>query len=117
MMKKSTAIPNVVFDEYISSLKPSEVCVLLVIYRQTVGWIDQYGNRKQRDWITNAQFQKRTGLSDKTVTGAIDTLVQRRLIKVTDALGNMLLHPEDRRGKVRIFYAPLSPHTVNFPVV
>lgn len=115
-MRNATPIPNTLFDKYLAELKPSETHVLLTIFRQTIGWIDQRtGGRKQRDWITNSQFQVRTGLSDKTVTSAIDSLSKRHLIKVTDFNGNVLETPEERRGKVRIFYAPQFKTSVNSP--
>ncbi len=103
-MKNVTPIPNTLFDKYLCQLKPSETVVLLVIMRQTLGWIDRDGGRKKRDWITNTQFQYRTSLSDKTISSAIDKLVKRHLIKVTDFYGNVLETSSQRRGKLRIFY-------------
>ncbi len=116
-MIKSTPIPNTLFDKYLSILKPSETVILLTVFRQTIGWVDhRTGGRKQRDWITNSQFQKKTGLSDKTVSNAIDSLVERCLIQVTDFTGNVLYTPDQRRGKVRLFYAPQYKSTVKNPL-
>ena len=116
-MRNATPIPNTLFDRYLPILKPTETHVLLIIFRQTIGWTDhRTGGRKQRDWITNSQFQLKTGLSDKTVTNAIDSLVRKQLIKVTDFNGNVLDTAEERRGKVRIFYAPKFKTSVNNPL-
>ena len=116
-MKNVTPIPNSIFDKYLAELKPSETHVLLTIFRQTVGWIDhRTGGRKQRDWITNSQFQRKTGLSDKTVTQAIDSLIERQLIKVTDEYENVLYSPAQRRGKVRLYYQPQFKKTVKNPL-
>lgn len=107
-LNKTTPIPNTLFDVYLSTLKPSETVILLTVFRQTIGWIDQRtGMRKTRDWITNSQFQRKTGLSDKTVTQAINTLCEYQLLKVTDEYGNVLYSPESRRGKLKLFYAPM----------
>jgi hypothetical protein len=111
-MRNVTPIPNTLFDKYLCQLKPTETIVLLTIFRQTNGWVDQYGKRKSRDWITHSQFMKKTGLSDKTVTKAIDGLIEKRLIKATDIQGNLLMRPEERRGKPRIFYGPYYKSTV-----
>lgn len=106
-MKRATPIPNSFFDYHLATLKPSETHVLLTIFRQTIGWQDSYtGGRKKKDWITTSQFMKRTGLSDKTVTSAIDGLIEKQLITVTDLYGNVLYSPEQRRGKTRIYYEP-----------
>ncbi len=114
-MRNVTPIPNTLFDKYLAVLKPTETVVLLTIFRQTVGWIDGNGGRKKRDWITGYQFQLKTNLSDKTISSAIDSLVKKRLIKVTDFNGNVLETPEQRRGKLRIFYAPYFKPSVKIP--
>lgn len=116
-MRNATPIPNTLFDKYLPELKPSETVVLLTVFRQTVGWIDhRTGGRKERDWITNSQFQKKTGLSDKTISSAIDTLVLKKLIKVSDFNGNVLETADQRRGKVRLFYAPFFKTSVKNPL-
>ena len=116
-MKNATPIPNSVFDKYLSILKPSETVILLTVFRQTVGWIDhRTGGRKKRDWITNSQFQRKTGLSDKTVSSAIDALIARQLIKVTDEYENVLYTSSQRRGKVKLYYEPYFKKTVKTPL-
>ena len=116
-MRNATPIPNTVFDKYLALLKPTEIVVLLTIFRQTIGWKDhRTGGRKSRDWITGSQFQIKTGLSDKTISGAIDSLVKKRLIKVTDFNGTVLETAEERRGKLRIFYAPYFKPSVKTPL-
>jgi len=72
-------------------------------------------SQKKRDWITNSQFQRRSGLSDKTVSQAIDSLIEKQLIKVTDSNGNVLYTPSQRRGKVQLFYEPFFKKTVKTP--
>lgn len=111
-MTKATAIPNALFDVYLKNLKPTETVVLLVIFRQTLGWIDKYGQRKKRDWITNRQFQTKTGLSERTICHALNSLIEKRLIKATDYVGNELGTKQERRGKTRIFYGPRYKPTV-----
>lgn len=106
-MRNVTPIPNTLFDKYLAQLKPSDTIVLLTIFRFTNGWIDpNTGQRKKRDWISNSLFETKTSLSSKTISQAISNLVDLRLIKASDYLGNELSTPESRRGKTRIYYGP-----------
>lgn len=114
--KESTQILNVVFDTYLATLKPSEVLVLLVIIRQTVGWYDaKTHSRKKRDWISYGQFAKKTGLSTRTISKAVHVLVTSGLIEVTDKCRNLLDTPSKRKGKVGNYYRCLLYDRQNIP--
>jgi len=103
--KETTQIPNSVFDKYIPLLKPSEVIILLIILRQTIGWYNpKTKKRKVRDWISYKQFEKKSGLSRKTISQAIHKLVQSNLVLTTDSNHNLLQTPGQRKGKVCIYY-------------
>lgn len=103
--RETTQVANVVFDTHLPELKPSEVLVLLVVIRQTVGWYNhRTKKRKYRDWITNKQFQKKTGLSNKAVSNAINALILKNLIEATDSKERILDTPNKRRGNLRTFY-------------
>ncbi len=104
MLKHSTQVPNAIFDVYIKRLKPSEVLVLLVIVRQTLGWLDLQGKRKTRDWISQKQFVIKTGLSARTISRSIDSLIEKRLILATDFAYSPLKTSKQRKGKSRIYY-------------
>ena len=104
--KQSTQVPNVIFDKYLPSLTVAELKVLLVVIRQTFGWIDlRTGKRKKRDRITQSQFMFKTGLSRRIVSSAIKSLCDRGLIRVTDYEGNVLLTTGERKGKLYLFYS------------
>jgi hypothetical protein len=107
--KTTTHIPNEFFDTYLPQLTNSEVKVLLVIYRQTYGWINRKGQRKLKDRISNHQFEQKTGLSRRAITQSIQALILKHLIKVTDCRGFILHDPKERKGKMSIFYAPTHP--------
>lgn len=106
MQKESyTPIPNIFFDEQLRKLSKPEVKVLLVIMRQTYGWIDKRtGKRKEKDRITYAQLVKRTGLSRKTISKGISLLSKKNLIKITDSSGNVLDTAFKRQGQPEIWY-------------
>ncbi|MEM7106505.1 MAG: replication protein [Bacteroidota bacterium] len=114
-MQKSgtTPVPNTFFDTFLRDLKSSEVMILLIIIRQTLGWIDKNtGKRKKRDWISNTQFQKKTGLSPRTISNSICSLCNKGLIVPTNKKGKVLISPQDRQGEIRTFYS-CSPKLLN----
>ena len=99
MYKKTTQIPNIVLDQYLRTLSASELKILLVIIRQTSGWIDKYtGKRKLRDRISYSQFMEKTGYSRRILTKAIKSLEAKGLIAITGSKGQSLECSRSRRG-------------------
>lgn len=104
---QTTQFPNSLVDIHLPNLTESEVKIILVILRQTNGWIDKKtGGRKTRDRISHSQFIQKTGLCRKIISKTLKRLVDIGLISVTDYKGNILLQPEERKGKSFLFYAP-----------
>ncbi len=104
--RNSTPVPNEVFDSYLPLLKPTEVTLLLVVIRQTLGWYDPYTRkRKKRDWISGTQLREKTGYSRKAISTALESLSKHRLVRVFGAKGFELFSAEERRGKTRLWYA------------
>jgi hypothetical protein len=102
----STQTPNEIFDQHLPYLNQAQLKVLLVVIRQTLGWIDpKTKKRKRKDWISIQFFIKRTGLSFKSVSIAIAELIRRDLIVAMTQNEKMLPKPEDRRGKKKIYYS------------
>ena len=112
MAKNSyTKLPNIIFEHYLPLLTSSELKVLLIIYRQTVGWKNPYTNkRKTRDRITHNQFIQKTGLSRRVLSQAITSLISKQLIVVTDFEQNEIQLTKQRKGKTYMFYQPV--HTL-----
>ena len=115
----TTPVPNELLDRVMPTLRDTELRVLLIVVRQTVGW--QAGldpaQRKERDWLTQSQLMRRTGRANGAVSRAVDALVRAGLIHVTDRAGTLLLTPAERRRNLGHLYyqtgpgvaAPLSP--------
>ncbi len=102
-----TPVPNSMFDRYFAELKPTESIIMLIVFRQTIGWVDYVTKeRKTRDWISFSQFHKKTGFSKATVSGAIQTLVEKQLLLVSGSDGRYLLTPSERCGKTKLFFEP-----------
>ena len=102
MIKNTTPVPNGVFDKHLRTLKASELKVLLVIIRQTLGWKNK---RFKRDWISSSFFENKTGLSKRGIGEAITSLQAKQLIWVTDYKGLVLSKPIERKYTVRKYFA------------
>jgi len=109
----STQVPNKVFDIHLKALSVKELKVLLVVIRQTLGWIDKNGDRKKRDWMSQKFLANKTGLSPKSVSQGINMLVSKDMIKATTTDGEELVSANKRKGKDRIYYE-LSETLVTF---
>ena len=104
--KQTTHVPNEVFDKWLAILTESEIKILLVIIRQTYGWIDRYtGRRKLRDRITRTQFMKKAGLSARIVSKTLNSLLKRGLIQISDENLKPLIHSSERKGKFILLYS------------
>lgn len=103
-MKTYTQIPNIVFDEYLPALNLNELKVLLIILRQTIGF------QKRTDWISSKQMEQKTGLSRRSISSAIDLLVNKNLITAFSDSGEKLYTSQERKGKQRIIFgSTLTP--------
>lgn len=67
--------PNSIIDELLSELSHSELKCYLVVLRKTKGW------NKEEDYISVSQFMKVTGLSNRSVIDACDSLVERGILE------------------------------------
>ena len=100
-----TNVPNVAFD-YLPTLSHIELKVLLVIIRQTFGWIDTATQKqKQFDWISIRFFVKKTGLSKRAISDAIAKLVQKKLIIVKNERGKLVHHKFQRRRALKLYFS------------
>ena len=102
----TTPVPNDLLDQVMPTLRDTELRVLLVVVRQTLGW--QSGTnpakRKARDWLTQSQLIRRTGRASGAVSRAVDALVQAGLINVTDRAGTPMKTADERRRHLGHLY-------------
>jgi phage replication O-like protein O len=109
--QQTTQVPNALFDVHLATLTEAELKIFLTIVRKTYGWINKVtGGRKTRDRISNKQFCQKTGMSRRIITKAIQSLVTKKLIEISDVKGGMLCMPADRKGKTHLFYAVSPAH-------
>lgn len=103
--QRTTQVPNVVFDSLLPFLTYAELKILLVVIRQTYGWINKRtGKRKVYDRITYSQFIKKTGLSRRSVNTAMTSLYKKGLITRASHVDGTLSLLREVKGQRNIFY-------------
>ncbi|MBK7359010.1 MAG: hypothetical protein IPI45_07120 [Saprospiraceae bacterium] len=116
MIFKHTQVPNILLDTHLPNLTESELKILLVIIRQTNGWIDKLtGKRKVKDRITQSQFRLKTGLSKRIISKTLKMLSDKALIIIYDAKHNLLQNSLERRGQSVLFYSLNPKHFTTSP--
>lgn len=108
IIPNTTQIPNRIIDEWMPRLKDVELRVLILITRQTLGWVEdvETGRRKERDWISQRQLIDKTGRSRKHLSAALKVLIETyHLVEATDVKGRILNTADKRQGRFgQIFY-------------
>jgi hypothetical protein len=104
--KSTTPVPNSVFDVVLPSLSGTELKLLLVVIRQTLGWISHVtpSGRKERDWLSSGLLQRKTGCSRRSISTAIHTLAEKDLIEIVGHAGNSLQNAGSRKGKSHLYF-------------
>lgn len=100
----TTMTPNRLYG-LLKSLSEKELKLLLIIIRQTAGWIERKtGKRKERDYISHRFFMNATGLSSKSVSSGLGLLLQKNLIVIETASGIEITTEVQRQSRCRKFY-------------
>jgi phage replication O-like protein O len=81
MIPNHTQVPNGFIDEYMQKLSGAASKVFLSICRKTIGW------HKLTDKISYKQLCRITGMTDKSVTSAIEELLEMKMIRAEKAKG------------------------------
>ena len=92
MSASEVSIPSAILDRWMPKLKDTELRVLLLVARQTIG-----RSGKEVDWLAHSQLRKRTGRASEAVSAAVDSLIQKGLLEVFTVTGKRLPTPEARR--------------------
>lgn len=109
-----TYVPNVVFDMYLAKLGYAELKVLLVIIRQTFGWVDKKTHTaKQWDWISQQFFVRKTGLSARAISSAITSLVQKDMILIKNETGKLVYSNRERQLSQKLFFKVKHLHSAS----
>ena len=104
----TTPFPNVILDVFMRKLKDTEFRVLCVVVRATLGYQLKTGQRKGEDWLSHSQLKARTGRHSEAVSKAIRSLVERDLVVVRGADGELLHEAAARMNHRSRLYFSLS---------
>ncbi len=116
MYNQTTQVPNELFDKHLPELTEAELKIVLVIIRQTYGWINlKTGRRKIKDRISHSQFLKKTKLCRRVISNSIKTLVEKGIVGITDYKGNSLNNSMDRKGRNALIYSFLPEQNLTIP--
>nr|WP_309692653.1 hypothetical protein [Armatimonas sp.] len=107
-------VPSILIDRLLPRLTDTELRVLLVVVRQTLGWIsddstsghkNNVHGRKWRDWISQSQLVGKTGKSRDSVSRAVGALVESGLVVVEKPSGEPLTSAHERKlARTRLYY-------------
>src|SRR3989344_5856362 len=101
----TTQTPNIIFNGLMKEMSDTELRVVLIVTRATLGWImdREKGMRKEEDWISHSQLKHKTGRESGAISKAIDRCIQKDWIEARDHGGELLDTKDKRRGK-NIYY-------------
>jgi len=100
-----------VLDNYLPSLTGAELKILLVIIRQTNGWVNRSNTgRKQRDRISHRQFICKTGLCSRIISQTLQKLTEKGLICVSNGDRELLHSSAARKGNPHLFFSLRLSH-------
>jgi len=104
-LPNTTQVPNIVFNGLMREMTDTELRIVLIVVRATLGWILDKGTgaRKKEDWISHSQLRRKTGRESGAISKAIDSCIKKQWIEARDKDGNILDTKAKRRGK-NIFY-------------
>jgi phage replication O-like protein O len=93
----TTQVPNVILNN-LEEFNQSELKILLLITRKTIGW------HKETDWLTYNYIESNTGLSEHSIRDALIKLIKEGWIKRIDEAGNDLPLKVTKDTRIKIFY-------------
>lgn len=104
----TTQVPNILLDEWMPRLSDVELRLLLIVVRQTLGWIEdpEKKTRKTEDWISGSQLVAKSGRSRKHISKGMKALIEdHQLVIAVDSKGRLLDTADKRKAKFgKIFY-------------
>jgi len=82
----------------------TELRVVLIITRATLGWFDPIKKRrKEIDYISQKQFMEKSGKSNRAIATAINNCVKNNWIIAYDKNGKIVSKPEERARR-KVYY-------------
>jgi len=96
--------PNWLYNGEMKKINESELKVVLLVTRKTLGWFDPTTReRKAQDYISQSKFMEFTGQSNRAIATAIQVCVEHGWIIAKDRNGNTCNTPE-KRARRKVWY-------------
>lgn len=108
-LSKTTPFPNRLLDDLMPQLRDTEWRLVCVIVRQTLGWSDGTGRRKEEDWLTHTQLRRRTNRAAAAVSQSVERLANLQVIQVRNGAGRIVSTAGERRRTRSKLYFRLHP--------
>ena len=100
----TTPTPNELYNGEMKKMNETELKVVLLITRKTLGWFDPMsGERKIQDYISQSQFVEYTGQGTRALATAIQSCVVHGWIVARDKTGGLCDTPE-KRARRKVWY-------------
>ena len=100
----TTPTPNWLYNGEMKKMNESELKVVLLVTRRTLGWFDPMSRgRKTQDYISQNQFMDFTGQSNRAIATAIQSCVEHGWIIAKDKNGTLCETSEKRRRR-KVWY-------------
>ena len=100
----TTPTPNWLYNGEMKKMNESELKVVLLVTRKTLGWFDPVtSERKTQDYISQSQFMEFTGQSNRAIATAIQVCVEHGWIIAKDRNGSPCETSEKRRRR-KVWY-------------
>ena len=104
-LPNTTQTPNDLFDEEMKKMKDTELRIVLIVIRATLGWELNHdtGMRKTEDWIAHSQLIEKSGRKRSAMSYAIESCIKQNWIEARSKAGDILNTPKSRSGH-KIYY-------------
>ncbi len=100
----TTPTPNWLYNGEMKKMNETELKVVLLVTRQTLGWYDPMTKgRKEQDYISQSQFKMVTGQYSAAIARAIQTCIEHGWIIARDKTG-MVCDTPKKRARHKIWY-------------
>jgi len=111
----TTPTPNELYNGEMKKMKDTELRVVLVVTRATLGWVidKKTGMRKTEDWIAHSQLIKKSGRGSKAISMAVDNCVKNGWIETRTGEGKLLRTAQERKMHGRKIYYRLGKVFLN----
>lgn len=104
-MPNTTQVPNVILDRLIQQMTGTELRIMMIITRKTMGWFMDpvTGMRKRDDSLSHVQLMQLSNRGDRSISYAITHCNSMGWLEIRNKRGKILRTSKERIGQI-LFY-------------